>query len=112
MSCWYLAAVQTLLMLRLQLLQRRPETLLLLGGDGGVGLVQQGASGLGDLEELSLLGLQLLQLRLADTAQGLAANTTTRTMMIKHRQTEELCLKTTSGNFSRHKMRRGEEQSV
>lgn len=58
----YLAALQPLLVLGLQLIQGGPETLLLLRRDGGVRLVQKGAGGLSDLEQLSLLSLQLLQL--------------------------------------------------
>lgn len=53
-------------MLGLELVQGCPEALLLMGGDSRVGLVQEGAGRLGDLEQLSLLGLELLELRLGE----------------------------------------------
>lgn len=40
----YLAALQPVLVLRLQLVQGGPETLFVLGGNSGVRLVQQSAS--------------------------------------------------------------------
>ena len=60
----YLAALQLALVLSLQLVQRGPEAALLLGGHRRVGLLQQGACGLGHLQQLGLLGLELLHLRL------------------------------------------------
>lgn len=63
-ECLYLTAVQPVLVLGLQPVQGGPEPLLLLRGNRGVGLLQQGASRLVDLQQLRLLSLELLQLRL------------------------------------------------
>lgn len=58
----YLAALQPVLMLSLELIESNTETLLLLRRDGRVGLLQQGPSGLCNLQELRLLILELLKL--------------------------------------------------
>ena len=62
--------MELLLVLGLELLQGSTQPLLLLERDGRVRLVQQGAGGLGHLQQLGLLGLELLQLRLKHTARG------------------------------------------
>lgn len=60
----YLAALQPVLVLGLQLVQGGPETLLLFRRHRGVRLVQKGAGRLCDLMQLGLLRLELLKLRL------------------------------------------------
>lgn len=69
-KCLYLTAVQPVVVLGLQPVQCGPEPLLLLGGNRGVGLLQQGASWLADLQQLRLLSLELLQLRLRADSRG------------------------------------------
>jgi len=66
----YLAALQPVLVLGLQLVQSGPETLLLLRRHGGVRPVQEGAGGLGDLKQPGLLGLELLELHLGERERG------------------------------------------
>lgn len=64
LKCKHLAALQPVLVLSLQPVQGGTEPLLLLGGNHRVRLLQEGASRLGYLQELSLLSLELLELRL------------------------------------------------
>lgn len=60
--CEHLAALQSVLMLSLQLIKGNTETLLLLRWNSGVGLLQQGTSALSNLQKLCLLILELLKL--------------------------------------------------
>lgn len=58
----HLAALQSVLMLSLQLIKGNTESLLLLRWNSWVRLLQQGASGLCNLQKLCLLILELLKL--------------------------------------------------